>query len=139
MIGEGSERIKLEKLMQNYDVDDCFILLGSSDNPYPYIKQCDIYVQPSRFEGYCITLAEARILKKAIITTNFFGAQEQIVDGETGLIVNFDEEKLYDSIKKLIIDTKLRMKFEENLAKEKIDTFNEMRKLYDLLDLRAEY
>lgn len=134
VIGEGLERTRLEKLIQHYGVDDCFILFGASDNPYPYIKQCDIYVQPSRFEGYCITLAEARILKKSIITTNFFGAQEQIVDGETGLIIDFDEVKIYEAIKKLFTDTLLRNKFEENLSKEKIDTSNEIKKLYAFLD-----
>ena len=102
------------------------------------MKQCDIYVQPSRFEGYSITLAEARIINKSIITTNFFGAQEQIVDGETGLIINFDKEKIYEAIKKLFTDTQLRMKFEENLSKEKMDPLKEMKKLYVLLDERIE-
>lgn len=134
VIGEGLERKKLEKLIGCYHVADCFILIGSSDNPYPYMKECDIYVQPSRFEGYCITLAEARILAKPIITTNFFGAQEQIVDGETGLIVDCDKNQIYEAIKKLVANPQLRMKFKENLSKEKMNSVKEMNKLYALLD-----
>ncbi len=135
VIGDGIERTKLEKLIDQYEVRDCFILLGSLKNPYPYINQCDIYVQPSRFEGYCIALAEARILNKPIIATNFFGAEEQIINGETGLIINFNEDNIYEAIKKLIINPLLRLKFEENLSRETINSsLNEMKKLYALVD-----
>ena len=94
--------------------------------------QCDIYVQPSRHEGYCITLAEARCLHKPIVTTDFTGAKEQIKDGETGLIVSIDENEIYNAIVKLINNTDLCKKFSDNLAKENFDTTHEMKKIYNL-------
>ncbi len=64
-----------------------FIFLGIKENPYVYMKQCDIYVQPSRFEGYCTTTNEARILGCPIVMTDVSGAEEQLENGKTGLIV----------------------------------------------------
>lgn len=133
-IGEGSEREMLETLIQQYEVADSFILLGKSDNPYPYMKQCDIYVQSSRSEGYCITLAEARMLNKPIVTTNFFGAREQIIHGKTGLIVNVDEDEIYEAVKKLMTEEQLRRSFSENLSKENISPVKEAEKLYALFN-----
>ncbi len=70
-IGEGNERVEYEKAIKKYEVKEDFILLGSNPNPYPFMKQCDIYIQPSRHEGYCITLAEAKCFCNPIISTNF--------------------------------------------------------------------
>ncbi|WP_440603786.1 glycosyltransferase [Bacillus sp. GB_SG_008] len=131
-VGEGASRKKYEKLIEEYHLKDKFVLLGSDANPYPYMKQCDIYVQPSRHEGYCITLAEARCLHKAIVTTNFTGAKEQIKDGKTGLIVNVDENDIYKAVKKLINNHDLCEYFSGNLATENFDTTFEMKKLYEL-------
>jgi glycosyltransferase involved in cell wall biosynthesis len=129
-IGEGVLRNKYEFLVEEYDLKDKFILLGVNPNPYPYIAQCDIYVQPSRHEGYCITLAEARCLKKPIVTTDFAGAKEQIENGETGLIVGIDEDEIYNAVVKLINNKELCNEFSYNLAKENFITTGEMEKIY---------
>lgn len=105
-IGEGNSRTEYEYLIKEYGLQDDFILLGAKTNPYPYMKMADIYVQTSRHEGYCLTLAEAKVLNKAIITTNFTGANEQIENGVTGFIVEFNEYSLYSKIKNFI-DNKL--------------------------------
>lgn len=117
-IGEGKLRAAYEKLIKVHGVEEDFILLGAMTNPYPYIAQTDIYVQPSRFEGYCLTLAEAKVLKKPIVTTNFVGAMEQISDGRTGLIVGINEDEIYNAVKKLICNTQLCIRFSHNLIKE---------------------
>ncbi|RST72556.1 glycosyltransferase [Siminovitchia acidinfaciens] len=117
-VGEGNSRQTYEDLIEKYELKEYFILLGSDPNPYPYMDQCDIYVQPSRHEGYCITLAEARCFKKPIITTNFTGANEQIKTGKTGLIVGPDVDEIYHALRLLIHDRKLREKFSDNLTKE---------------------
>lgn len=106
-IGDGKERGMYEKLVKNYDVQGDYIFLGAVSNPYPFMKQCDIYVQPSRHEGYCITLAEARCFNNPIISTNFTGASEQIIDNHNGLIVQFDEQQMYDSIVQILSDKSL--------------------------------
>jgi glycosyltransferase involved in cell wall biosynthesis len=98
------------------------------------MKQCNIYVQPSRHEGYCITLAEARCLYKPIITTNFAGAREQIVNGKTGLVVSPNEKEIYDAVVKLL-NHDFRTTFSEKLIKEKIDTVSDMEKIYSLFDI----
>ncbi|ASK64450.1 glycosyl transferase [Virgibacillus phasianinus] len=132
-LGEGSSRTEYERLIKEYNVQDKFILLGSNPNPYPYMDQCDIYVQPSRYEGYCITLAEARALQKPIITTNFTGAKEQIKNEITGIIVDIQEEQIYFAIKKLLNNPRQSTVFYFNLSKEIFKDINQMEKIYHLV------
>ncbi|VEF49060.1 group 1 glycosyl transferase [Bacillus freudenreichii] len=120
-LGEGKARQLYESLIAKHHLENHFILLGQDINPYPYIKQCDIYVQPSRYEGYCITVLEAKCLNKPIITTNFNGAEEQIIHDENGFIVPFDEHEMYSSLKKLMKEKEIRKKLSNNLSKETMD------------------
>ncbi|MFK4414293.1 glycosyltransferase involved in cell wall biosynthesis [Bacillus sp. RC251] len=129
-IGDGKERGMYEKLVKNYDVQGDYIFLGAVSNPYPFMKQCDLYVQPSRYEGYCITLAEARCFNNPIISTDFTGASEQIIHNHNGLIVQFDEQQMYDSIVQILSDTLLDGRLRENIEKEVVDTREELKKLY---------
>ncbi|EJQ54601.1 MULTISPECIES: glycosyltransferase [Bacillus] len=131
-IGDGKERGMYEKLVKNYDVQGDYIFLGAVSNPYPFMKQCDIYVQPSRHEGYCITLAEARCFNNPIISTNFTGASEQIIDNHNGLIVQFDEQQMYDSIVQILSDKSLEGRLRKNIEKEVVDTREELKKLYKI-------
>ncbi|WP_282173038.1 glycosyltransferase [Cytobacillus firmus] len=132
-VGEGDAREQYEDLIERHCLKDNFILLGTNPNPYPYIKQCDIYVQPSRYEGYCVTLMEARCLNKPILTTEVNGTKEQIKNEETGLIVCIDENEIYKALKKLIVNKELRNKFEKNLSIETFEPGVEMQKLIKLL------
>ncbi len=131
-IGDGGARTEYEQLIQKYQVEHDYIFLGNNPNPYPFLKQCDIYVQPSRHEGYCITLAEARCFNKPIITTNFAGAKEQIKNGITGLIVDSDTEEIYEAVSRLLNNKNLCANLSNNLGKENIDTTTEMKKIYYL-------
>lgn len=133
-IGDGTARNEYESLIESYGLEEDFILLGSTANPYPYIKNADIYVQTSRHEGYCITLAEAKCLNKPIITTNFTGAYEQIIDGETGYVVDFNSQELYLKIKKLINNENEMKRFKINLLQVNVDTVSEVKKLYRYID-----
>ncbi|MDR7000615.1 glycosyltransferase [Neobacillus niacini] len=133
-VGEGNSRKECEKLIFEKNLGEKFILLGSDTNPYPYLEQCDIYVQPSRYEGYCITVIEAKQLLKPIITTNVNGANEQIKNGKTGLIVNIDENEIYLALKKLIDNEFFRTKFSNNLFYETYDSTIEMKKLFNILE-----
>ena len=119
-LGEGNARESYEKIIEEYQVEDYFVLLGASSNPYPYMKQCDIYVQPSRYEGYCITILEAKVLHKPIVTTNVNGVNEQINNGKTGLITDMYANELFLSVEKLIKDANLRNQLVENLKVERI-------------------
>ncbi|PFH85598.1 glycosyltransferase [Bacillus sp. AFS088145] len=128
-IGDGEGKAEYLKLIDEHNVSEDFILLGTKTNPYPYMKQCDLYVQPSRHEGYCITLSEARCFNNPIVTTNFTGANEQLINRETGLIVNFDEEEMYKAVKELLDNEILRNEIKINLQKESVDTTKEIEKL----------
>ncbi len=132
-LGEGNARSRYEQLIKENSLQEKFILLGSDPNPYPYIDQCDIYVQPSRYEGYCITLAEARALKKPIVTTNFTGAKEQIKDGKTGIIADVNEEEIYRAVKKLISNPKKRQELSMNLLKETLESIDIMDQIYNMI------
>lgn len=132
VIGEGEERINLEKSIEEKNLQNNFILIGLRENPYPYIREADIYVQPSRFEGKSIAIDEAKILSKPIVVTSFSTVKDQIVNEENGLVVEMDPVSLAKGIKKIIDDDQLRIKLVNNLLKETLGTESEIRKLYKL-------
>lgn len=121
-VGDGTERKDIEQRIERYHLSDNVILAGQQINPYPFFKRCDIYVQTSSFEGFGLTLSEAKILHKPIVTTNFPSAYDQITDGENGLIAEMTPESLADRILRLIDDPTLKERLvnatrqEENLT-----------------------
>ena len=119
VLGEGAQRNELEKLIKENNLENRFYLLGADPNPYPYIKNCDIYVQSSLFEGLGLTVIEAAILHKPIVCTNFPTAYSILKDGETGLIVEMDSEAIAAGIEKLINKKDLKEKIVSNLKKLK--------------------
>lgn len=122
LIGEGGRRKEYEKLIQQNNLENDLILMGNKHNPYPFMKQCDIYVQPSRHEGHCITLAEAKCFEIPIISTNFPAAFGHITHNHNGLIVNFEEEQMHNAIKSVILNENLREKIKKNhVSQEKDD------------------
>lgn len=119
-IGSGEQEKEYRALISKLDVEDRIIILGRKDNPYPYLKACDIYVHPSRHEAYAMVLLEAKVLKKAIICSRFAGAEEQIVNGKTGIIVSIGNVvELAESIKTLLGDSQTREMFSKALEKER--------------------
>lgn len=123
-----NSRIKSEKL------EHCVKLLGIRKNPYPYLKECDIYIQPSKHEGYGIAVAEARALHKPIICTDFTGARDQIKDSLTGRIVSYNAGELCDAIMEVANSEELRARFSANLALEKVDSDDEINMLRDYMN-----
>ena len=117
VVGDGPDLSGLRCRAAELGLAGVFELVGQKTNPYPYYAACDIYVQPSRYEGFCLTLAEAKVFRKPIVTTNFFGAREQIEDGVTGLIVPVDKGRLADAIARLLDHPNLRIALSENLGK----------------------
>lgn len=117
VIGEGAERDSLEAAIKRKNMTHSFILLGLKSNPYPYYRTTDIYVQTSISEGYCITLAEAKLFSKPIVTTNFSGADEQITNGKNGYIVSAKPSEIARSIEFLIDNEKKRIEFSNSLDK----------------------
>lgn len=133
-VGDGNARSEYENLIKKYGLENDFILLGAKANPYPYIKNSDIYVQTSIHEGYCITLAEAKSLYKPIVTTDFTGAYEQITNNETGFIVKWNEADMCTRIKELIDNKSYMQKFEKNLMNRALENVSEANKFYNYID-----
>ena len=117
VLGEGTQREILQNEIKKKNLDDCFHLLGAQMNPYPYFKNCDIYIQTSIHEGYGIALAEARLFNKPIVTTDFAGAREQIVDNETGRIVAVNSQAIFEALVEVMRGTKIRKEYSDNLRK----------------------
>lgn len=118
-IGAGRDEQKINSMIHQRQLEDFVFMLGRIDNPYPFMRQCDIYVQPSRHEGYGLTVLEAKILQKPIICTDFAGANEQIVSGKNGLIVPVNHpQKLANAIMELHADDSLRRSFSDVLNSE---------------------
>ena len=113
---------------------DRVIILGKKDNPYPYIKNCDIYVQPSRYEGKAVTVREAQILQKPIIITDYATAYSQIQDGYDGVIVPLDNKECAKGIERVIRDSDLQNKLIENMKKTHYSNEREVEKIYKLME-----
>lgn len=129
IIGDGDTRPQVEQLVREQDVKDHVILLGTRTNPYPYMRACDIYVQPSYTEGYSTTICEAGMLSKAIVGTRPSGGiYDQITDGEDGLIVDATVDGLTGGIRALIEDVSLRRRFETNIRKKNFEGTGEIEK-----------
>ena len=116
--------------IEKYCLKDVFILLGNQSNPYTYLKDCDLYVQPSRYEGYCTTTNEARMLSKPVITTDVSGSREQFVDGETGWIVPMEENAIYERIKWCIENPQAMKEVSERLGKINIASDNKIAMIF---------
>lgn len=134
-VGYGPLQNELQELINQFNLENNFILLGKRENPYPYIEKCDIYVQPSRNEGFGLTIAEAKILNKPMVCTSFEGHDMQIKDGENGLVATYDPEDIADKIECLINDQELYNKIKCNLKQEKAENSDEIQKLYYLINL----
>ena len=117
IVGEGEQRGTIEKKIAEQHLSDSVLLEGGSDNPAPYYRACDIYVQPSRWEGYCLTLAEARKFALPIVATNFNGAREQLDDGRLGIIVeDCNATKIFAALLPLINNPTERERYRKALV-----------------------
>lgn len=134
IIGEGSERSKLQHLIETYQLQEVFTLLGLKENPYPYVRIAQVFVQSSRYEGKSIAVDEAKILAKPIVLTNFSTAKDQINHGINGLICDMTPEALADSIIKYLGNPEFTAGIIANLKDENFGNENEIVKFYDLLN-----
>lgn len=133
LIGYGGEENLIRNKIKEYGVEDNVKILGKKINPYPYIKQCDIYVQPSRYEGKAVTVREAQILCKPIIITDFTTAASQLEDGVDGIIVPMNNKECAQGIINLIKNFDLQKKLQINCKKRDYSNKEEVKKIYQLM------
>ena len=122
IVGDGNEKSKLEKYIIENNLGNIVKLLGFQDNPYKYIKECNVFICSSLAEGFSTVVAEAIILGKPIVTTKCSGMDELVGDGNCGLITENNEDSLYDGIKKILTNNKLYEELTNN-SKEKAKFF----------------
>lgn len=135
LIGFGGDEQLIRDNIEKCGMKDKVIILGKKDNPYPYIKNCDIYVQPSRYEGKAVTVREAQILQKPVIITDYATAHSQIEDGYDGVIVPLDNKECAKGIERVVRDSDLQNKLIENMKKTHYSNEREVEKIYKLIEV----
>ncbi|MBO2544800.1 glycosyltransferase [Salegentibacter sp. BDJ18] len=134
LVGDGDLENDIKEQINKLGIEDYLILLGNKMNPYPFIKNCDIYVVPSRTEGASIVMHEVKILEKPIITTSVASANLFVRDEVDGFIVSNNVEGILNGIKKLLDDPMLIQKFSFFSNLEKNNSFKDVGKLSNLLN-----
>ena len=114
----------LKEMVKDEGIERTIIFAGQKSNPYPYFRNCDLYVQPSREESWCLTIAEAQICGAAVVSTDTIGARYLIEKGKTGLITQCDENKIADMIYLLYENRDLLRHLRENTEKIDFDKMN---------------
>lgn len=135
VLGEGGEREMLEGMISELGLVDDFVLLGATDNPYTFLRQCDVYVHATRFEGKSIAIREARALGKPLVASDCPGNRDAIVDGEDGVLCAFDPEAIADAIQNVLENADLRDRYAMASRARSQAEESDMHKFYALLDM----
>lgn len=133
-LGKGPLKEELEQKIDELGLKEHFILLGVTPNPYGYIKSADIYVQTSRFEGFGLAIAEARILNVPVVTTEFDAVYNQMVQRKNGIVTQMNAQSVADGIMELIENKELKNSIIEYLKKEKKGNLEEYKKFEKLIE-----
>lgn len=133
VLGKGPLQREIEDFINKHHLAEHFILLGVEANPYPYFKDADIYVQTSKFEGFGLAIAEARMLNTPVVTTRFDAVYSQMINEKNGLVVDMEAEAVANGILKLINDQQLQTDIIEYLYAEKKGNIEEIEKFYQLI------
>ena len=134
IIGYGGDEALIRKKIKEAGMEEHVILLGKRTNPYPYIKACDIYVQPSRYEGKSVTVREAQMLCKPVVVTNYPTAPSQIRSGIDGVIVPMDNEGCANGLAEVICDKPLQERIIAHLKTHDYGNESEVEKIYTLIN-----
>lgn len=133
ILGVGPLKAQLEELAEKYGVQEHFHLIGSRNNPFPYMTEADLYVQPSRTEGYSLSILEARVLACPTVAT-YGAAGEQLEDGVNGTLCDADAESLTEAIIRHLQDPALSERYRQALKqfsfeKANMDILNQIQEL----------
>lgn len=134
VVGGGPEENLLKAKIKELGIEKYVCMLGMQANPYPYIAKADLFIQPSRFEGYSGTILEARILGLPIVAT-YAAAEEQIENGVNGLLCETKPDALAEAIALLANNFQVMAGFRRNLENYDFEEQNKkiMKQLYMLL------
>lgn len=134
IVGYGGDEQLIKDKIKEYNMQEHVFILGKKENPYPYLKVCDFYVQPSRYEGKAVTVREAQILNKPVIITDFPTAKSHLDNGIDGIIVSADNKDCANGVIDFIKDKELQNKIINYLKDHDYSNSAEINKLYDLME-----
>lgn len=134
LIGFGPDEQLIRQKISEAHMEDHVILLGKRENPYPYIKACDLYVQPSRYEGNAVTVREAQMLGKPVVITRYATSASQLEDNVDGVIVPMDNEGCARGIAALLRDSEKMAYLARNCRQRDYTNATEVDKLYALME-----
>ena len=134
IIGNGALENSLKAQISRLGVEDYVELIGPRENPYPYIKNCDLFVQPSRYEGKSVVLDEAKILGKPILATAYPTVKDQLSQGNEGVIVDMNPRSISDGVLRMIVDVELRKRIEDYLCRHEYGNQEEVSKYIDIIE-----
>ena len=130
LIGYGGDEELIRQKILEAGMEEHVILLGKKENPYPYIKACDLYVQPSRYEGKCVTVREAQTLGKPVVITRYATSASQLEEGVDGVIVPMDNEGCAAGIADLLRDPARMERLSQTCKSRDYSNRQEVEKLY---------
>ena len=108
ILGVGPEQEKIERYLQENNLQKYFTFLGYQTNPYKYVARCDLFVCASFAEGFSTATTEALIVGTPICTVEVSGMKEMLGNNnEYGIVTNNNEDALYEGIEKLISNPQL--------------------------------
>ena len=134
VLGEGALRESLTALAAELDLSDCFLFPGAAANPYPYMKQCTVYVHATEFEGRSIAIQEAMTLSCAVVASDRSGNRSQITDGVDGLLCPFSPEGIADAVERVLSDQRLRERLGKAASEKTYAGKEETEKLLRLME-----
>ena len=133
IIGYGGNDEYIRKVIAEEGMEKNVILLGKKANPYPYIKLCDWYIQPSRYEGKSVVVREAQILCKAVLITDYPTSASQLQNGIDGIIVPMDIGKCAEAMAMALTDERQKKNLVNYLATHDYGNESEVEKIYSLV------
>lgn len=134
VLGEGSQRSKLQHKINALGLAEDFLLCGAVENPYPYFAQTDLYVHASRFEGKSIAVQEAQVLECAILASDCSGNLENISDGLDGRLCALTPEAIRDGILWLMDHPEERRQYAKAAGQKHLNQTSEIDKLVSLIE-----
>lgn len=133
LIGYGSDEALIRQKICETGMQDYVVILGKKENPYPYIKACDLYVQPSRYEGKCVSVIEAQILHKPVVISNYATSGSQLEDGVDGVIVPMDNQGCAEGIAGVAVNNTFLNELIENTQEKDYANRTVIERVYSLV------
>lgn len=107
-----------KRLRKKLKLENDFLFLGPKDNPYPYIKKANLFALLSDYEGKPLVVSEAKFLNIPVMATKTSGTIELIDSGNNGLLVDFNEDDIFQLMVNVIDNKNILNKIKINLKKE---------------------